>query len=850
MNGTNDFRGQISWNHINGAVAARNFFSSQSPTDVINNLFVTSGGPIVRNKTFFLGHFDGQRRPRNAPNTFNTPTLAMRQGDYSLCCDPITDPASGQPFANNMIPQDRIAQSALAYQDRFFALPEGTDANNPRPSRNFNRNTPSDRTDWAYGARIDHQLSSKNNFFARYWIAHYDFKNQESNLPPEIADIRFRVRDTTSIIFSDTHVFSPNTINEFRLGFVVIDWPLHSQFTGADLVNQFGLTGFPRPLDPEEFGGPSVSISGLKSISLQNRSKNVQHNWDIRNNVTLMRGTHNLKAGFTIRSNYNSSFPASPSAQFGRFTFNGQFTGEPHADFLLGIPRTATTAVAIEAYNANNVPWAVFFQDDWKLTSRFTLNWGIRYENFGVYTEGGDRIHNFDPATGSVVVPNENARSQINPLFPSTIPVITAGEAGFPVRSLVNADNNDVAPRIGFAYRSGLSDIVVRGGVGVFYNFEARQRFSQMTGGPFVASEVFDNKINNGIPLWQWPQAFPTGPARPLGTQSLNAMNVDRNSSYVYQWNFTLEKQVGEYGLRASYIGNNTFQLPYTRNINQPFPSTTPFSQNRRPFPFVRNITYFDRGANQHYHSFQFELRRRWSNGLTLTSHYTNAKNLTDTQSALPTNLENAYDRDREWGREFYDVSHRWITTWVWEVPVGRGLKYLSNAPGVVDNILGGWRVSGNMAFASGFWWTPTFSGRDISNTNVTGGRPDRICDGNLGSARTIRRDWDVSCFARPAAGIGRFGDAGRGIIQSRGSGGLNLGVFKYFTIHEDWKIRLQGHFMNVTNTPKMGGWRGGIGGTDITRANAGVLSRTDHSHSTSDIWASRQIELGLRMEW
>ena len=145
-------------------MAARNFFSSQSPTDVINNLFVTSGGPIVRNKTFFLGHFDGQRRPRNAPNTFNTPTLAMRQGDYSLCCDPITDPASGQPFANNMIPQDRIAQSALAYQDRFFALPEGTDANNPRPSRNFNRNTPSDRTDWAYGARIDHQLSSKNNF--------------------------------------------------------------------------------------------------------------------------------------------------------------------------------------------------------------------------------------------------------------------------------------------------------------------------------------------------------------------------------------------------------------------------------------------------------------------------------------------------------------------------------------------------------------------------------------------------------------------------------------------------------------------------------------------------------------
>lgn len=561
-------------------------------------------------------------------------------------------------------------------------MPEGPDANNSSPSRNFNQDIPVDRTDWAYSARIDHQLSDKNTFFARYWTTHYDFKNQEGGLPPEIADIRFRVRDTTSAIFADTHVFSPTTINEFRLGFVVIDWPLHSQFTGVDLVDQFGLTGFTQALDPAQFGGPSVSISGLKAIRLQTTSKNVQHNWDIRNNVSLLRGTHNLKTGFTIRSNYNSAFPASPSAQFGSFSFNGAFTGEPHADFLLGIPRTAATAVAVDAYDGNNDPWSVFFQDDWKLTPRLTLNLEIRYENFGVYTEEGDRIHSFDPATGSVVVPNESARGKINPLFPSNIPIITASEAGFPERSPVNRDNNDMAPRIGFAYRSSLSDIVVRGGFGMFYNFDARKRFSQMTGGPFVTSEVFDNSITNGLPLWQWPRAFPTGAARPLGTQNLNAINVDRNSSYLYQWNFTLKNQVGEFGLRASYVGNNAFQLPFRRNINQPFASTTPFSQDRRPYPFVRNITYIDRGANQHYHSFQFEVRRRWSNGLTLTSHYTTAKNLTDAQNARDPLLEDAYDGEREWGREFYNLRHRWITTWVWEVPVGRGLKYLSDAPG------------------------------------------------------------------------------------------------------------------------------------------------------------------------
>ena len=855
MNGTNDFHGQMTWNHINGALSARNFFSAQRSKSVINNWYTSHGGPIIKNKTFFFAHYDGQTRPSTSPRTENTPTLAMRQGDYGACvaaegCDPITDPTTGQPFANNMIPQGRIAQSALAYQDRFFILPEGPEANNPSPSRNFNREVPVGRADWAYSARVDHQFSDKNNFFARIYWSHFGFKNQESNLPPEFAGIRFRVRDTTPVVFSDTHVISPTTINEFRLGFVRIDWPLHSQFTGMDLVNEFGLTGYPRALDPAEFGGPSVSISGLKGISIQNTSKNVQHNWDIRNNITMIRGNHNFKVGFNIRSNFNSAFPASPSAQFGSFSFNGQFTGEPHADFLLGIPRTASTAVAVDPYNLNNVPWAVFLQDDWKLTPRLTFNWGIRYENFGVYTEEGDRIHNFDPATGSVVVPNESARGEINPLFPSNIPVSTAAEVGFPERSLVHRDNNDVAPRIGFAYRSGLSDLVFRGGFGVFYNFEARKRARQMTSGPFTASEVFDNSITDGVPLWQWPQTFPSGPARSLGTQSINAINVDRQSSYLYQWNFTLEKQVGEFGLRASYIGINGFQLPYRHNINQPFASTIPFSQDRRPYPFVRNIDFFDRGANQHYHSFQAEVRRRWTNGLTLVSHYTTAKNLTDSEdSSVEAPIEDAYNREREWGREFYNVRHRWITTWVWEIPVGRGLRYMGDAPGAVDAILGGWRISGNLAANTGYFFTPTFSGRDISNTNVTSGRPDRICDGNLGDARTFQRDFDVSCFVRPAAGSGRFGNSGRAIIESRPWTGVSFGLFKYFTIKENWKIRLNGHFMNTLNHPKHGGRSGRIG-LDIGRANAGVLSSTDSSHSSNDIWPNRQIELGLRMEW
>ncbi|PYV08764.1 MAG: hypothetical protein DMG07_24855 [Acidobacteria bacterium] len=648
------------------------------------------------------------------------------------------------------------------------------------------------------------------------------------------------MRRTHSAILSDTHVFSPRLINEFRLGFIRHTQPQHSAVKGKELVDLLGLTGYPGGLDG----------SGLLAIAGTQTSRDTQNSWNAVDSVSWVKDRHSLKMGVDLLHNGDSRYPASPSAQFGSFTFNGFATGQAFGDFLLGIPQTAARASNIGPYYGSNNEWALFFQDDWKVTPRFSLNLGVRYERHLPWAEASDRIHTFDVATGSLVVPSAAVIALIHPLFPKNIPVLTADRAGFPERSLIDTDTHDFAPRLGFAWRTGAWDVVVRGGYGLYYNFESRKGFRNMTSGPFVATETFDNQITQGQPLWSWPLAFPTGAARPLGTQDVFATAANLFSSYTHQWNFTLEKQLGAQGFRLSYIGNSSMQLPYRRNLNQPRPGTTAFNQNLRPFPLFRNITYFDRGATQSYNAFQFEVRRPLSRGLSLTAHYTWAKNLTDSDddSEFGESIENAYDRGRERGNVQYTPRHRFVAYTLWDVPVGRGRSLLSTAHPLIDGFLGGWTVSTNTAAYTGVWYTPIFTGRDISNTNVTSGRPDRLCDGNF-DGQNLDRWFDTSCFALPAAGVGRFGNAGRAIIQSPGFAGVNLGLFKYFSLREQLKLRLQGHVMNLFNHPRFGG-TAGAPDMNITSASAGKISATDGSHGLSDIWPNRQIEVGLRLSW
>jgi hypothetical protein len=472
----------------------------------------------------------------------------------------------------------------------------------------------------------------------------------------------------------------------------------------------------------------------------------------------------------------------------------------------------------------------------------------MRYSLFLPFTQLNVRLANFDPVSGKLVVPNEGARAQISPLFPSTIPVVTAAQAGFPERTLLELDKGNWAPRLGFAYRiGGSATTVIRGGYGMFYDNQANKAGGLLaSGGPYAGLETFDNTITAGVPLFAWPQAFPSGGGpRPLGIQDLNAVAIDLRNSYAHQFNLSLEQEFWGTGFRLSYVGLSTIHLPYRRNLNQPPASTTAFNQNRRPYTFVRNITFAESGGTQSYNAMQFEANRRLTRGLAFNAHWTWAKNLTDSpdDNQLGGLLEDPYNRRRDRGPESYTPRHRFVSTMLYELPFGRGRQLFAGASRLTDLAIGGWSLSAILQFQTGVFFTPSFSGSDPSNTNTTTGRPDRIADGNLpADSRTIDRWFDASAFTVP--GTGRFGNAGRGILEGPGTSLLNLAAFKKFQLTEGVSIQIFGRAQNAFNHPNYSNPASNI-------SVPGAVARITATAGFTEVFSgSRSIEIGGRIQF
>jgi hypothetical protein len=488
---------------------------------------------------------------------------------------------------------------------------------------------------------------------------------------------------------------------------------------------------------------------------------------------------------------------------FGSYSFNNRFSGYSYSDFLLGLPQSTSRTYVRPPQSARFWFLSGFIQDDYKVSQRLTLSYGLRYEYDPPGVDAHDTIANFDRASGSIVVPNETVRrDSINPLFPAGIPIITAKQANMPERSLRRGDWNNLQPRIGFALRP-LADTrtVVRGGYGIFSDDFTGDLFSQLYGGPFRITESFNNTVDNNVPLLTFQRPFL--PQGTLGALTLTGIDPDLKNPFVQQWNLTVERALpASLGARISYIGTLSNHLVYGRNINQPLPSTLPFAQSRRPYPLYQNITWRENGGTQNYHAMTAELNRRMNKGLLFNFAWTWAKNLNDvdevgTTEGGPT-LENAYDRKRERANSPFVPRHRVVSSLVWELPAGKGRRFLNHG-GLADTSDRGWQMTAFYSAQSGLLFTPTFSGPDTSNTQAFGSTPDRIGDGNLpADKRTIDRWFDASAFAIPPNG--RFGNSGRAILVGPGQQLLHFGLFKTFQPVERISLRVQATFTNALN--------------------------------------------------
>ncbi|HUY15543.1 MAG TPA: TonB-dependent receptor [Terriglobia bacterium] len=815
--GTNQFHGSVFEDYNGNALNTRNFFSSSVPFRVYNDFGASLGGPIKKNKTFFFGDYEASRESTAVIDTLNVPLPAWRTGDFSGLSKTIKNPFTGQPFSGNMIPSSMISPVSQKIQSLYFLQPNfgppGLQAGNYRAllSPGNNGVTIYDKFD----ARIDHNFGPKDTLFGRFSYNRMPINAYVAHAIPPFG-FRTSLRVASSGVISWTHTFTPNVLNEFRAGFARDNNQIKSPVIGSQILQQVGIQGVVTTGIPTY---PSFNVSGLTAPGGVPNFGGITTNFEWTDNLSWVHGSHSMKFGFDVIRDRDSAFFYGGSV-YGAYSFTGAFTGSAYADFLLGLPQSTGNTIPNPLPHWFGNWWSAYAQDQFKVTRNLTLNYGVRWEAQGPYYDNRGQLYNFDTKTGALVVPNQGLK-HINPQFPTNIPIVTASQAGFPANTLLDSHHAYFYPRLGFAYRPFSSDkTVIRGAYGIYGLTTYGSAAGYLSGGPFSGGEGFTNQIVNGTPLFSFPDPFLTSGTTPA--EAVDGINPHLGVGYMQQWNLTVEREMGGFALSASYVGTHTVNIPYVRNIDQPVPSTTPFSASELPYPAYIAVAQSDQGATDKYNGLQLSARRSYGKNLFLNTGFTWAKDLTDYQDAscfgCANQIQNAYNRAADYGNNSMYPAKTFFAQVVYALPVGQGQYFLGNASKAADLLVGGWRMAWMVDAHSGLFFTPSFDGFDTSNTNNPGGRPDVIAGVSPvpSTGQTINNWLNPAAFKIPGctnanplcsnpANIGRFGNAGVNTLEGPGLTDFDLSLMKDFHLTERFTMQFRATATNVFNHPNFG---------------------------------------------
>lgn len=841
--GTNDFHGTLFHFLRNDALDAKNLFDpAHEPTPEFkrNNVGGTIGGPIVRDRTFFFGNYEGIFLRQGITRTAAVPTTEMVNGDFSRISTPIRDPLTGQQFPGNIIPANRINRVgrniALAY---------------PQPNvvgvgaRNFVSSPTDERDVHQFTARVDHRVSENNNLFGRYSFSNdyeidpFDIFSGITNLPGygRIDDQR-----AMSVAIVDTHVFNPSLVGELRLGYNRYK-QIRTQINLEDIPAMWGIAGTTKSPNRRDYGYPAVRVTGFDSIGKNNLpSDRVDPIYQIIGNLTYTKGNHTLKLGGDA-SRYGSMRLNNGGGR-GDFTFTGEYTGNGMADLLLGFPRRTSRSLGDTRNPLWSESFALFLQDDWKVTPRLTFNLGVRYDLQTPYRSSHDRLIRFNPDTRKVeIAGSAGTRRDIgrvdNPLSPhynaeltrlaSQIELVDLGR-----RHTYSFDRNDLAPRIGLAYRLlGTDRLVLRTGYGIFYN-----QLGGTTGQagwnsfPFFISQTFNAAV--ATPNISIENPFPAALA--ASTISPASAEQEYRTGYVQHFNMGFQFQPWtDVLIEATYAGSTSSKLSATRNINQPLTATAVGTvASRRPFQGFGNISYLEATASANFNSLQMRFEKRYARGLTLSGAYTWSKSIdTFNDGSGDSGPPNNYDiRGTMRGVSTSDVRNRVVINYVYELPLGSGRRFLTGAKGFAGWFVSGWELSGLSTVQSGRPFTVSLTA-DISNTGNNGAdRPIQIGNPNLPkSERSVDRWFNTAAFAIPARGT--YGNVGRNTLVGPPLSNTDFSLIKNSQVGEGYRFQFRAEVFNLANHPNL----------DLPERQ--IDSRTAGQIFTAQF--SRQIQFGLK---
>ncbi len=850
--GTNDFHGSAFENYNGSWINAKDYFATRVPTRVYNNFGLSIGGPIQKNKTFFFVDWERSRESIDVVIASDTALAPWRSGDFSGISQQIINPYTGRPFQNNQIPKNLINSVSQNVQNLYYPLPNyGSAALQSGNYRNLMKPGQSDLTDFdSFDARLDHQFGANDFAYASFNFTNMPFKSWTSgSLPPFGLRHSFRLARSGQVTW--THTFSPSLVNEARAGFTRQKNSIKSTFVGNDILDQVGIQGV------STVGIPTVPIMEVSGLTTANQIPYFffpETSFQVVDNLTWSKNSHTPRFGFTLVHDQNTNLYATGSV-YGTYNFTGAFTGFPYADFLLGLPQTtALSTLTPESHRFGNW-WNAYAEDQWKVTSKLTLDYGLRWEAQAPYSEKHDLLSSFDPTTGSIVVPDDSV-SEINPLYPKNLPIETASQAHYPSRTLLAFRKMYFYPRFGFAFTPfAKQNMVVRGAYGVYGN--SLYGALSLTGGPFAGNESFTNQIVKGTPSFSFPNPFLVSGTIP--TQNVNGVNPNLRVPYLQQWNLSIDKAFGTYALTASYIGSKATNLVYSRNLNQPPPSTIPFATSRYTYPLFNSVIWSDNGGNENYNSLQISARKTFGRGLFFKTAWTWAKDLTDTQDQTSYTgqvIQNAYDRAAEYGDAAQISRHRVFLNALYNLPIGNGKREGDEWNTVLHDVFANWGLALTFVGETGPYYTPQFTGFDSSNTNNFGGRPDVVA----GVSKTPPGGHKVTEWFNPAAfkipgcpdsqplcskpaNIGRFGNARVGTLEGPDYVDLDTALSREFPLWEGVRMQLRISAQNVLNRENFAP----PSNVDINSPTAGNITS---SYSESAVSTARQVNFWARFSF
>ena len=848
--GGNQFHGGVFENHQNSAFAARNTFSDKVPKVIMNDFGAFGGGPIRKDKTFFFVDYEGLRLPLQQVLVESVPSLALRRGDLSVYKNQIRD-VDGTPFPGNQIPSSRISPFASSVMNALF--PKPTAGAPDAIANNYVENFPTPINSNQGDVRVDHNITSKQSAFVRF-----TYKDRQNTRPPcGLCSTGFNSPLNGSVLagpvqtpesdwsLAGAHnwVISPQIVNEFRAGWTGFHQSTRHGILGSTIEDQLGLTPYiqqGRQFLERETVVPDIRITGFQRTGGVGSNRQQTSTLQFLDNVTWVNGKHTLKMGGDFRyltALFTSVFD---NRWLGRYSFTNSVTGpvigNPFAAFLLGIPSSMSIAQVIfpdtDAYARH---YAFYGQDDWKVTPRLTINYGLRWEYHPMFQDRYNNTANFLPdytsvvngvnVHGAVVIPNE-AVKLVHPAFAQSIaptPILTASQAGVP-NSLRYSEKAGFAPRVGFAWRAtGDGKTVIRGGYGKY--IDAPLGYGIFSSWAVEASDVagFTNSISNGRAQYTFPYPFPANLAQP-GTQDfLIAINTRYKDPYVQQWNFTIERDLGfQTGVRVSYDGSHGTNLSVTEDLDQVPANTMGFAKavQNAPYPLWDGIISTQNGARSNYHALTISVNKRMSKGLQFLFSYNHAKNLSNAGGWNPTafvgegggQISDTYHPNIDYGRVPFTRDHRLIANFLYDIS-----SHSSNR--LVNQLTGGWEVAGRFMFQTGPHLTVLAPGTDPSGTNfvnsVNGGDPraDIVPGVPLyPSNRSINQWINPGAFAAPADNIGRFGNSPVGALVGPGTQVVSLSIYRSFKFSERYTFRMGASAANLFNHPNYGVPDMGIG--------------------------------------